>query len=614
MGAPLANDDQTIKEVLVAMAESSSLHGISRGVASKHWYQRVLWFLVFLGATGGASYQLWRLFSSYTTYPGNGDSTSYGQSQGKRKKRGTASDILLAKIRYFASKKSQPSPNLVKGYDRNKEEHKTSLKKILRRIKRDHLSYGNSSGNTYASSVSTPGYGNSDYYSSYLQNQQLQDSFVQDEWNKRVTNFRSAFQKNDRDIREDIGHNISDMLLSCAFNGKECYVANFTLFQSLEYGNCYTFESSSYVTKQSGPLLGLRMTLNIETSEYINNYMDASGVRLVIHEPGTLPFPEDEGFTLNPSYETTIGMRMLSIQRASEPHGNCENGEDFMRLFGIRYTIPSCLKLCKQREIMERCFCLPSTAYLNVGNLDGYRPCSVNKMKVDCEKFINYKIENQLITCNCLSPCKQLIYETSLSGRKWPGDQFMGQGVARETSGGRGFMTPYTHLICHYTKTSLGFQILFKAILLVPYPESGKPPGTCFNAGNLMKDLCQKNNMWYFKGMCQSLEWKTATKSDTESLAGNFLKTVIYYEDLNYEKITEEPLYDGFQLISDIGGALGLFMGASILSFVEVLQFIIELLNFLLKKITLQRLFAKNTKVLDFKEEKEYNKENDSQA
>ena len=33
--------------------------------------------------------------------------------------------------------------------------------------------------------------------------------------------------------------------------------SNFTLFQSLEYGNCYTFQDSSYITKRSGPLLGL---------------------------------------------------------------------------------------------------------------------------------------------------------------------------------------------------------------------------------------------------------------------------------------------------------------------------------------------------------------------
>lgn len=41
--------------------------------------------------------------------------------------------------------------------------------------------------------------------------------------------------------------------------------------------------------------------------------MDAPGIRLVIHQRGTLPFPEEEGITLNPNYETSIGMRMVRI-------------------------------------------------------------------------------------------------------------------------------------------------------------------------------------------------------------------------------------------------------------------------------------------------------------
>lgn len=61
--------DPSVKEVLTAMAESSSIHGVSRWVTSKHWYQRALWLLVFLGATGGAFYQLSRLYVSYTSYP-----------------------------------------------------------------------------------------------------------------------------------------------------------------------------------------------------------------------------------------------------------------------------------------------------------------------------------------------------------------------------------------------------------------------------------------------------------------------------------------------------------------------------------------------------------------
>lgn len=67
------------------------------------------------------------------------------------------------------------------------------------------------------------------------------------------------------------------------------------------------------ISAETTIFLGLRLNLNIETNEYVADYMDAFGLRLVIHEPGTFPFPEEEGFTLNPRYETTIGMRLVSF-------------------------------------------------------------------------------------------------------------------------------------------------------------------------------------------------------------------------------------------------------------------------------------------------------------
>ena len=39
--------------------------------------------------------------------------------------------------------------------------------------------------------------------------------------------------------------------------------------------------------------------------------------------------------------------------------------------------------------------------------------------------------------------------------------------------------------------------------------------------------------------------------------------------------------FQGVRFLSDIGGAMGLFMGASVLSFVEVLQLILEIVLFL---------------------------------
>jgi hypothetical protein len=51
----------------------------------------------------------------------------------------------------------------------------------------------------------------------------------------------------------------------------------------------------------------------------------------------------------------------------------------------------------------------------------------------------------------------------------------------------------------------------------------------------------------------------------------------IYYEDLSYIEIIEIPKYLWISLISNIGGALGLFLGMSILSIFEVIELALSL-------------------------------------
>ena len=54
------------------------------------------------------------------------------------------------------------------------------------------------------------------------------------------------------------------------------------------------------------------MTLNLEMDEYIKNFASGYGIRVVFHDPGTYPLPAEEGMTLSPGYETSIGLRMVS--------------------------------------------------------------------------------------------------------------------------------------------------------------------------------------------------------------------------------------------------------------------------------------------------------------
>nr|KAI8749481.1 amiloride-sensitive sodium channel subunit alpha-like; partial [Biomphalaria glabrata] len=84
----------------------------------------------------------------------------------------------------------------------------------------------------------------------------------------------------------------------------------------------------------------------------------------------------------------------------------------------------------------------------------------------------------------------------------------------------------------------------------------------------LVQDVCNTKPQY-----CSTLKNKTsAQKRD------NFLKLNIYYRDLNYEEINEEPDYDTYQVMSDFGGTIGLWLGFSMLSLFEILQIFVPLL------------------------------------
>lgn len=62
-----------------------------------------------------------------------------------------------------------------------------------------------------------------------------------------------------------------------------------------------------------------------------------------------------------------------------------------------------------------------------------------------------------------------------------------------------------------------------------------------------------------------------------ESLKHNMLQLSIFYGDLGYEQYDEVEDMSWLDLISNIGGTLGLFIGMSFLSFVEIVDIVLQI-------------------------------------
>lgn len=74
---------------------------------------------------------------------------------------------------------------------------------------------------------------------------------------------------------------------------------------------------------------------------------------------------------------------------------------------------------------------------------------------------------------------------------------------------------------------------------------------------------------------CTVIRYDTVVSS--YELPGRLQTIQIAYRDLSFIEISQTPKMNGYSLISEIGGALGLFVGITFLSFLEFLEYLSEI-------------------------------------
>jgi hypothetical protein len=75
-------------------------------------------------------------------------------------------------------------------------------------------------------------------------------------------------------------------------------------------------------------------------------------------------------------------------------------------------------------------------------------------------------------------------------------------------------------------------------------------------------------------------------------ISKSVLSLNVYYDQLSYTQISKDAKVELVDLVSSIGGLLGLFLGMSFLSFAEIVEMILEALSFFLQR-------SKNNKILN---------------
>ncbi|ESO06139.1 hypothetical protein HELRODRAFT_160285 [Helobdella robusta] len=240
--------------------------------------------------------------------------------------------------------------------------------------------------------------------------------------------------------KEERGFKLSDLLISCLFDGEPCdYDRDFQQFYNPYYGNCYVYNSmwnASIEQKNSrniGPKNGLQMLLKATIGEKTWAVESVLGMKVVVLPGKQLSFPEDEGLIVRPGSSTFLSLKEQKVERLDSPHQKCISDDDinlvlessfYSELYGVEYRPSACKKTCYQKNVVKQCGCFDARfpwlprPYESHPSLD---VCSRSSIRQDdCMYNVTMQFNLNLLSCDCPERCRYSKYESMLSYGFWP--------------------------------------------------------------------------------------------------------------------------------------------------------------------------------------------------
>ncbi|XP_071953220.1 epithelial sodium channel subunit alpha-like [Antedon mediterranea] len=334
--------------------------------------------------------------------------------------------------------------------------------------------------------------------------------------------------------RQYLGHQINDLLVNCSWIGYPCSPQNFSRFLNPIYGNCYTlnplntsfaggeYKSSSFPGPSYVSLFaGLTMTLFIELAQYLPQ-ISSSGLRLHIHSQNTMPFPEDEGLYIPPGYRTSVSIRKMITSRIGRPYNTCvkDSDESYHNIYHDLYGMSYSVQACTKSCYQKRVVGQCGCYDSNYPFKGGTQPCRYSDVE---QKQCMSKVNDDYKNNVFKCDCPQPCTD----------DTF------KTTQSFTYWPTPE-------------YKVDFMELLSEASPA--------------LNDLVRNENF------------------DGTSLRENLLLLDIYFGDLNYDAMEQSPLYSKSDLAGGLGGTVGLWIGVSVLTVFEAIEFLYDAVCLLLKK------------------------------
>ena len=318
--------------------------------------------------------------------------------------------------------------------------------------------------------------------------------------------------------RKLLGIDFAKTISTCSFQFFECNMTNDFqwVFHPL-YGNCIQFNMNKSLIKKtviSSKIFGLQLQIGPVKND--NNYPVtlSTGLKIFISNQSFTPNSVDNLISIEPGKSTDIAVDRTFTSNTPKPYSDCTDLTNGYDSELYKFLIKS-NKTYRQSDCIELCY----------------------------QRHIQIK-------CNCYSTYSQPIYET-LSCLNSTQIQCLINSYLKFDIDSCQSDCP---LECEFVTYS--FQVSS-----VTYPSL-----EFYNVFN--KDSKAKEDFSTKFGI---------NLSSYESFRELFYKINIYYSSLKYTYISESPQMTVYNLLSSLGGSLGMFLGFSLFSLLEVFELLFEL-------------------------------------
>src|SRR6218665_2486968 len=328
--------------------------------------------------------------------------------------------------------------------------------------------------------------------------------------------------------------------------------------------NYYACHTLSVPEKCQRDIRGMTMNL------YIHNFPEllqlgynsgdmgsqASGVLIAFHAPGTSPNLK-MAYSVGPGTENNIRLFPTIRTLLPSPYSNCteqkyiQSETDFTGK-KLLYTKDVCIDVCLQQQILNEFKCLsvdfqftPEQRFeangIVCGNLSLLENISLSSIAKGMDDYLcsaMTPLDQKRCDNECLNQCDELSYEFTTSSAPWP-----------------------------HVSTQLIFADAMK--VLSPSYESK------FNIYRSILDEYNSNG-----NSSETLR----QLGQTDLIQKNFLQLNIFFEGYRTMVLRDVPSLTPEKLLGIIGGTLSLWLGISIMTLVEVMEFICTLVHLYIQK------------------------------